>query len=58
MEGIKQVFKQVAIMLNQEEEHDNKDDLNDDIIIDEQPIKKKPKPRKKTQNQIFVIPNE
>ena len=60
MDAIKQVFKQVAVMLNEESEPDTKEGLEGEQIIVDEPVVQKPKkkPKKKTQRQIFVIPEE
>lgn len=60
MDSIRNVWKQVSVMLDLEEENETKKGLeNEEITIDEPVVfKKKPKPRKKTQQQIFDIPAE
>ncbi len=60
MDAIKHVFKQVAVMLNEESEPDTKEGLEGEQIIVDEPVVQKPKrkPKKKTQKQIFVIPDE
>jgi len=60
MDAIKQVLKQVAVMLNEEAEPETKEGLEgEEIVIDEPVVQKKPKKiKKKTQAQIFVIPKD
>jgi hypothetical protein len=60
MDAIKQVFKQVSIMLNEDPEPDTKEGMEGEEIVIDEPVVQKPKkkPKKKTQRQIFVIPDE
>jgi len=61
MDAIKQVLKQVSVMLNEDPEPETKEGLEgEEIMVDEPIVQKKPKkkPKKKTQRQIFVIPEE
>jgi hypothetical protein len=60
MDAIKQVLKQVAVMLNEDAEPDTKEGMEgEEIIIDEPVVQpKKKKIKKKTQRQIFVIPDD
>lgn len=60
MDAIKQVLKQVSVLLNEEPEPDTKEGLEGEEIVIDEPVVQKPKkkPKKKTQRQIFVIPDE
>ena len=60
MDAIKQVLKQVSVLLNEEPEPNTKEGLEGEEIVIDEPVVQKPKkkPKKKTQRQIFVIPDE
>jgi len=60
MDAIKQVLKQVSVMLNDEPEPDIKEGMEGEEIMIDEPVVQKPKrkPKKKTQKQIFVIPDD
>jgi hypothetical protein len=60
MDAIKQVLKQVSVMLNDEPEPETKEGLEGEEIMIDEPVVQKPKkkPKKKTQKQIFVMPDE